>query len=43
VAEGFVAVAVGLTGVLLLVRFVGRRSHEEEPDLVPPLLPEVPE
>jgi quinol---cytochrome-c reductase cytochrome c subunit len=33
VAEGFVAVAIGLTGVLLLVRFVGRRSHEGEPDL----------
>lgn len=39
VAEGFVAVAVGLTGVFLLVRFVGRRSHEDEPDP----LPEVPE
>lgn len=35
VAEGFVAVAVGLTGVLLLVRFVGRRSREGEPDLLP--------
>jgi ubiquinol-cytochrome c reductase cytochrome c subunit len=33
VAEGFVAVAVGLTGVLLLVRFVGRRSHVGEPGL----------
>ena len=33
VAEGFVAVAVGLTGVVLLARFVGRRSREEEPDL----------
>lgn len=35
VAEGFVAVAIGLTGLLLLVRFVGRRSDEGEPDLVP--------
>jgi ubiquinol-cytochrome c reductase cytochrome c subunit len=35
VAEGFVAVAVGLTGVVLLVRFVGRRSREDEPDFLP--------
>jgi ubiquinol-cytochrome c reductase cytochrome c subunit len=40
VAEGFVAIVVGLTGVLLLVRFVGRRSHRDqpgagEPDLLP--------
>jgi ubiquinol-cytochrome c reductase cytochrome c subunit len=35
VAEGFVAVAVGLTGVVLLARFVGRRSREDEPDLLP--------
>lgn len=35
VAEGFVAVAIGLTGVLLLVRFVGRRSQEGEPELAP--------
>jgi quinol---cytochrome-c reductase cytochrome c subunit len=35
VAEGFVAVAIGLTGVVLLVRFVGRRSHERESDVTP--------
>jgi quinol---cytochrome-c reductase cytochrome c subunit len=35
VAEGFVAVAVGLTGVILLVRFVGRRSRDGEPELLP--------
>jgi ubiquinol-cytochrome c reductase cytochrome c subunit len=35
VAEGFVAVAIGLTGVVLLVRFVGRRSRDEEPELIP--------
>jgi ubiquinol-cytochrome c reductase cytochrome c subunit len=33
VAEGFVAVAIGLTGVVLIARFVGRRSRNEEPDL----------
>jgi ubiquinol-cytochrome c reductase cytochrome c subunit len=32
VAEGFVAVVIGLLGVLLAVRFVGRRSHAGEPD-----------
>jgi ubiquinol-cytochrome c reductase cytochrome c subunit len=35
VAEGFVAVAIGLTGVVLLVRFVGRRARDEEPELIP--------
>ena len=33
VAEGFVAVAVGLTGVLLIARFVGRRSRADESEL----------
>jgi ubiquinol-cytochrome c reductase cytochrome c subunit len=31
VAEGFVAVAVGLVALVLVARFVGRRSHEGEP------------
>jgi ubiquinol-cytochrome c reductase cytochrome c subunit len=31
VAEGFVAVVIGLLAVLITVRFVGRRSHEGEP------------
>ncbi|MDQ2966082.1 MAG: c-type cytochrome, partial [Chloroflexota bacterium] len=35
VAEGFVAVVIGLTGVVLLVRFVGRRSREDEPEVLP--------
>jgi ubiquinol-cytochrome c reductase cytochrome c subunit len=33
VAEGFVAVAVGLTGLVLIAMFVGRRSRQGEPDL----------
>ncbi|HEY7589805.1 MAG TPA: c-type cytochrome [Candidatus Limnocylindrales bacterium] len=33
VAEGFVAVVIGLTGLVAIARFVGRRSHEGEPDL----------
>ena len=33
VAEGFVAVAIGLTGVVLIARFVGRRARNGEPDL----------
>jgi ubiquinol-cytochrome c reductase cytochrome c subunit len=32
VSEGFVAVVIGLFLVLLAVRFVGRRSHEGEPE-----------
>jgi ubiquinol-cytochrome c reductase cytochrome c subunit len=31
VAEGFVAVSVGLTALVLVAVFVGRRSHEGEP------------
>jgi len=31
VAEGFVAVAIGLTFLVLIAMFVGRRSHEGEP------------
>jgi ubiquinol-cytochrome c reductase cytochrome c subunit len=33
VAEGFVAIVIGLTVLLLVARFVGRKSHEEEPDV----------
>lgn len=33
VGEGFVAVVVGLTLFLLIAVFVGRRTHEGEPDL----------
>jgi ubiquinol-cytochrome c reductase cytochrome c subunit len=33
VAEGFVAVVIGLTLLVLVARFVGRRSHEGEPDV----------
>ena len=33
VAEGFVAVAVALVALVLVARFVGRRSHEGEPDV----------
>jgi ubiquinol-cytochrome c reductase cytochrome c subunit len=33
VAEGFVAVVIGLTLLVLVARFVGRRSHEGEPEL----------
>jgi ubiquinol-cytochrome c reductase cytochrome c subunit len=33
VAEGFVAVVVGLTMLVLVARFVGRQSHEGEPDV----------
>ena len=32
VAEGFVAVIVGLTALVLVAMFVGRRTHEGEPD-----------
>ncbi|HEY0443417.1 MAG TPA: c-type cytochrome [Candidatus Limnocylindrales bacterium] len=32
VAEGFVSVVLGLTALVLIARFVGRRSHEGEPD-----------
>jgi ubiquinol-cytochrome c reductase cytochrome c subunit len=32
VAEGFVAVVVGLVGVTLIAAFVGRRTHRGEPD-----------
>jgi ubiquinol-cytochrome c reductase cytochrome c subunit len=39
VAEGFVAVVVGLTAVFLIVRFVGRRSHEGEPEIAPDVPP----
>jgi len=44
VAEGFVSVVIGSLLVLLVVRFVGRRSHEGEPDLgdAKPALPETP-
>jgi ubiquinol-cytochrome c reductase cytochrome c subunit len=31
VAEGFVAVVIGLTAMVLVAMFVGRRSHEGEP------------
>lgn len=31
VAEGFIAVVVGLTAMVLVAMFVGRRSHEGEP------------
>jgi ubiquinol-cytochrome c reductase cytochrome c subunit len=44
VAEGFVAVVIGLTAVILIARFVGRRSHEGEPEVLlpaPDLPPEV--
>jgi ubiquinol-cytochrome c reductase cytochrome c subunit len=41
VAEGFVAVAVGLTGVVMLVRFVGgRRQRDGEPDVSPEPAPD---
>jgi ubiquinol-cytochrome c reductase cytochrome c subunit len=33
VAEGFVAVVLGLTLLVLVARFVGRQSHEGEPDV----------
>ena len=33
VAEGFVSVVGGLTALVLIARFVGRRSHRGEPDL----------
>ena len=33
VAEGFVAVVLGLTLLVLVARFVGRKSHEGEPDV----------
>lgn len=36
VAEGFVAVVIGLTALVLIARFVGRRSHDGEPDVLPP-------
>jgi len=32
VAEGFVSVVLGLTALVLIARFVGRRSHAGEPD-----------
>jgi quinol---cytochrome-c reductase cytochrome c subunit len=36
VAEGFVSVVLGLTSLVLIARFVGRRSHAGEPDLPTP-------
>jgi ubiquinol-cytochrome c reductase cytochrome c subunit len=36
VAEGFVSVVLGLTALVLIARFVGRRSHRGEPDLPTP-------
>jgi ubiquinol-cytochrome c reductase cytochrome c subunit len=33
VAEGFVAVVIGLTLLVLVARFVGRQSHEGEPEI----------
>jgi ubiquinol-cytochrome c reductase cytochrome c subunit len=42
VAEGFVAVLVGLTTLVLVARFVGRRTHEGEPE-VPLPAPNLPE
>jgi ubiquinol-cytochrome c reductase cytochrome c subunit len=36
VAEGFVAVVLGLTALVLIARFVGRRSHSAEADLPMP-------
>jgi ubiquinol-cytochrome c reductase cytochrome c subunit len=36
VAEGFVAVVIGLTLLVLVARFVGRQSHEGEPDVPVP-------
>ena len=36
VAEGFVSVVLGLTALVLIARFVGRRSHRDEPDIVSP-------
>jgi ubiquinol-cytochrome c reductase cytochrome c subunit len=33
VAEGFVSVVGGLTALVLVARFVGRRSHRGEPDV----------
>jgi ubiquinol-cytochrome c reductase cytochrome c subunit len=36
VAEGFVSVVLGLTALVLIARFVGRRSHSGEPDLPTP-------
>ena len=36
VAEGFVSVVLGLTALVLIARFVGRRSHSGEPHLPAP-------
>ncbi len=36
VSEGFVAVAIGLTLAVLAARFVGRRTHEGEPEVEEP-------
>jgi ubiquinol-cytochrome c reductase cytochrome c subunit len=36
VAEGFVSVVGGLTALVLIARFVGRRSHPGEPDIPAP-------
>jgi ubiquinol-cytochrome c reductase cytochrome c subunit len=36
VAEGFVSVVGGLTALVLIARFVGRRSHTGEPDILAP-------
>jgi ubiquinol-cytochrome c reductase cytochrome c subunit len=36
VAEGFVSVVVGLTALVLIARFVGRRSHRGEPEIPAP-------
>jgi quinol---cytochrome-c reductase cytochrome c subunit len=36
VAEGFVSVVLGLTALVLIARFVGRRSGGGEPDSAPP-------
>jgi quinol---cytochrome-c reductase cytochrome c subunit len=36
VAEGFVSVVLGLTALVLIARFVGRRSDRDEPDAATP-------
>ena len=40
VGEGFVAVVIGLTLMVVAARFVGRRSHEGEPDVPDAQAPE---
>jgi ubiquinol-cytochrome c reductase cytochrome c subunit len=41
VSEGFVAIVVGLTALVLVARFVGRRTHEGDPEALdePPTSP----